>query len=161
MAETKIIAVPGKYDLQIVREFNAPRELVFRAHTEPELYARWIAPRSHTTTVEALEARWGGRWRFVSRDDEGNEYAFRGVVHAVEAPARIVQTFEFEGTPGHVQLETATFEELPGGRCRYTGHSVFQSVEDRDGMIGAGMEVGVTEGYEKLDELLAELVPAA
>lgn len=101
----------------------------------------------------------GGRWRFVQRDQDGNEFSFRGVTHEVLAPERIIGTFEFEGLPesGHVLLETTRFEVLPGGRTRITAHSVFQSVEDRDGMVASGMESGVVDGYERLDEILANL----
>jgi uncharacterized protein YndB with AHSA1/START domain len=154
--KTTITAEPGKQELFITREFDAPRELVFKAHTDPELYARWLGPRDLTTTFEVFEPVSGGRYRFVQKDKEGNEFAFHGVNHEVTAPERIIGTFEFEGLPetGHVILETTRFESLPGDRTRITAQSVFQSVADRDGMIQSGMERGVDEGYERLDELL-------
>jgi uncharacterized protein YndB with AHSA1/START domain len=157
--QTTITAEPGKQELFVTREFDYPRDLVFRAHTEPDLYARWLGPRGLSTTFETFEPHSGGRWRFIQRDQAGNEFAFHGVSHEVLAPERIIGTFEFEGLPepGHVLLETVTFEELPGGRTRLHAHSVFQSVADRDGMVEAGMETGVVEGYERLDEVLAEL----
>ncbi len=155
--KTIITAEPGKQELFITREFDAPRELVFRAHTDPDLYARWLGPRGLTTTFEIFEPVSGGRWRFTQKDAEGNEYAFHGVNHEVKAPERLIGTFEYEGLPesGHVILETAVFEELPHGRTRITSQSVYQSVADRDGMIESGMEYGVNEGYERLDEILA------
>lgn len=154
-----ITAEPGKQELFITREFDAPRELVFKAHTDPELYAQWLGPRDLTTTFETFEPVSGGRWCFVQRDPNGNEFRFHGVTHDVTPPERIIGTFEFDGLPesGHVLLETTTFESLPGGRSRIKTHSVYQSVEDRDGMVAAGMEVGVVEGYEHLDEILEKL----
>jgi uncharacterized protein YndB with AHSA1/START domain len=157
--KTTITAEPGKQELFITREFDAPRELVFKAHTDPELYARWLGPRDLTTTFETFEPVSGGRWRFIQKDKDGNEFAFHGVNHDVTAPERIIGTFEFEGLPeaGHVILETAKFEALPGGRTRVRSQSVYQSVEDRDGMIAAGMESGVVDGYERLDEILEKM----
>ena len=157
--KTTIVAEPGKQELFITREFDAPRELVFKAHTDPELYAQWLGPRDLTTTFEIFEPVSGGRYRFIQTDKDGNAFAFHGVTHEVTAPERIIGTFEFEGLPeaGHVILETTKFESLPGNRTRLTAQSVFQSVEDRDGMIQAGMEHGVVAGYEQLDEVLESL----
>ncbi len=156
--KTKITAESGKQELFITREFDAPPELVFKAHIDPDLFVRWIGPRGLTTTLEAFEPVSGGRWRFIQKDQDGNEYGFHGVFHEV-SPERLIQTFEFEGLPesGHVTLETTKLEALPNGRTRLTAQSVFQSVSDRDGMIQAGMERGVNEGYERLDELLAKV----
>jgi uncharacterized protein YndB with AHSA1/START domain len=156
MNKTTITAEPGKQELFITREFDAPRELVFKAHTDPDLYARWLGPRGLTTSFETFEPVYGGRWRFVQKDENGNQYSFHGVTHEVLPPERIIGTFEFDGLPeaGHVLLETTRFEALPDGRTRLTAHSVFQSVEDRDGMVASGMESGVVEGYERLDEVL-------
>jgi uncharacterized protein YndB with AHSA1/START domain len=157
--ETKIIAEPGKQEITIIREFDAPRELVFRAYTEPDLYARWVGPRGYVMDLEKFEPWSGGAWRYLHRDPQGNEYGFHGVNHEVTAPERIIGTFEFEGMPepGHVILETAVFESLPGNRTRMTGQSVFRSVADRDGMLQSGMEHGVNDSYERLDELLVTL----
>ena len=156
--ETEIIAEPGKQELFIKREFDAPRELVFRAHTDPELYVRWVGPRDLTMTIEEWDARDGGSYRYVM-ERGGHKYTFHGVNHEVLAPERIIGTFEFDGLPekGHVILGTMRFEELPNGRSRLVHQSVFQSVADRDGMIASGMERGVNEGYEKLDAILAEV----
>lgn len=157
--KTTILAEPGKQELFITREFDAPRELVFKAYTDLELYAQWLGPRGLTTTFEIFEPVSGGRYRFTQKDKDGNEYAFHGVTHEVTAPERIIGTFEFEGLPeaGHVTLETTRFEALPGDRTRVTSQSVFQSVADRDGMIESGMETGVNEGYERLDEILEKM----
>ena len=161
--KTTITAEPGKQELFIIREFDAPRELVFRAHTDSELYAQWLGPRDLTTRFETFEPVTGGRYRFIQTDKEGNEFAFHGVTHEMTAPERIIGTFEFEGLPepGHVILETSRFEALPDNRTRVTSHSVFQSVADRDSMIQSGMERGVVDGYERLDEILEELVNVA
>ena len=156
--KTKIVAEPGKQELFITREFDAPCELVFKAHTDPNLFVQWLGPRDLTTTLETFEPVSGGRYRFIQKDKDGNEYGFHGVFHEV-SPERVIQTFEFEGLPesGHVTLETMTLEALPNGRTRLTAHSVFQSVSDRDGMVQAGMERGVNEGYERLDEILEKI----
>ncbi|MCC3373758.1 SRPBCC family protein [Cohnella sp. REN36] len=157
--ETKVIAEPGKQVILIEREFDAPRELVFEAFTDAELFKEWMGPRQLAMTLEAFEARDGGNWRYVTRDDAGNEYGFRGVFHEVTAPERIIQTFEFEGMPerGHVTLETATFEALPGDRTLIRMESVFRNVTDRDGMLQSGMEGGLNESFARLVELLAKL----
>ncbi|WP_430296732.1 SRPBCC family protein [Sinomonas sp. B1-1] len=153
---TDIRADAGSPYIDIVREFDAPRERVFRAHCDPELFAQWIGPDRLETVVEHMEARTGGSYRFVQRDPSGGEYAFRGSFHEVVEPSRVVMTFEFEGAPGHVEMDTSTFTDLPGGRCRLEIHSTYESVEDRDAMLAAGMEGGVTEGYAKLDALLSD-----
>lgn len=153
--ETQIAAEPGQPTIVITREFEAPPEQVFRAYTEPDLVAQWLGPRGMTMRIAEFDARTGGSYRYVHADGEGNEYGFRGVFHEVRPTERIVQTFAFDGFPDSVSLETATFEDL-GGRTRVTSKSVFDSVEARDGMIASGMEHGVRDGYERLDDLLAK-----
>jgi len=150
---------PGKQEIVITREFDAPRELVFRAYTDPKLYVQWLGPRDLTMELETFEPRSGGRWRYVHIDGQGNRFGFHGVNHEVTAPERIIGTFEYEGLPekGHVILETVKFEALPRGRTRVTTQSVFQSVADRDGMVQAGMEHGVTDSHDRLDEILQKL----
>jgi uncharacterized protein YndB with AHSA1/START domain len=145
---------PGKQEVVITQFFEARRELVFQAHTDPRLIPQWWGPARFTTTIEQLDLRPGGLWRFVQRDAEGNVYGFHGVYHEVAIPDRLVYTFEFEGTPGHVLLETARFEEQDG-KTRLVQQSVFQSVEDRDEMLQAGMVAGAAEGRQRLVELLA------
>lgn len=158
MNKTVINAEPGKQYYTITREFDAPRELVFKAHVDPKLLAQWLGPRDLEMIVERMDARPGGDYRYINKDKDGNEYSFYGVFHDVTAPERIIQTFEFEGLPerGHVVLTTLKFEALPNNRTRLTGLDVYQSGEDRDGMMASGMEIGVVEGYEQLDELLAK-----
>ena len=156
--KTTVTAEPGKQELFITREFDAPRELVYRAHTDPDLYVRWVGPHGYEMTLETFEPVSGGRYRYIHKDQAGNEFAFHGVFHEI-SPERMIQTFEFEGLPesGHVILDTMRLEELPGNRTKVTIQSVYQSVEDRDGMIQAGMERGMNEGYERLDEILETL----
>ena len=157
--KTNILAEPGKQEIVITREFDAPRELVFKACTDPTLIPQWWGPRSLSTQVDTMDVRPGGQWRFLNRDAEGNEYAFHGVYHEVRAPERIIDTFEFEGLPetGHVTLETMKLEALPGGRTKLIAQSVFQSVADRDGMLQSDMEEGVNETYDRLAELLKKM----
>jgi len=156
--ETKITAEPGKQEVIITREFDAPRNLVFKAFTDPKLLVQWLGPRDLTMKVEKFEPRNGGSYRYIHTDKDGNAFGFHGVVHEVSAPERIIQTFEFEGLPekGHVALETARFEALAGNRTRVTTQSIFQSVADRDGMVMSGMERGVNDSHERLDELFAK-----
>lgn len=153
MSDLEVVAEPGKHDLVITRSFDAPRELVFNAYADPEAIPQWWSPAKYTTTVDYMDAEDGGGWRFISKDSDGNEFPFRGVFHEVKAPERIIQTFEFELAPGHVALETMQLEERDG-RTFMTSTSVFQSVEDRDGMLETGMEEGLRESYVRLDELL-------
>ncbi len=156
--KTIITAEPGKQELFITREFDAPRDLVFRAFTDPNLFVQWLGPRGYEMMLETFEPKSGGRYRYIHKDKDGNEYGFHGVFHEI-SPERMIQTFEFEGLPepGHVSLDSMRLESLPDGRTKITVHSVFQSVSDRDGMIQAGMERGLNEGYERLDELLGRL----
>ena len=158
MGTTQIIAEPGIPQIITTREFDAPRELLFRAHTEPDLLVQWLGPRQYTMHVDRLEVRDGGTWRYVHRDADGTEYGFRGVFHGTPSLDGIVQTFEYEGAPGHVSLETLRFEDA-GGRTRIRNVSVFQSVGDRDAMVQSGMESGLNEGYERLDELITRSAP--
>ena len=156
--KTTVTAEPNELELFITREFNAPRELLFKAHTDPKLYEQWVGPKDLTMTIEKMDAFDGGSYKFVHERD-GHKYAFHGVYHEVLAPERIIGTFEFDGLPekGHVIMGTTKFEDLGNGRSRLVHQSVFQSVQDRDGMIQSGMERGVKDGYEKLDALLADL----
>ncbi|MGI8811606.1 MAG: SRPBCC family protein [Pyrinomonadaceae bacterium] len=160
--KTVVIAEPGKQELFIIREFDAKRDQVFKAHIDPEIFVKWVGPRDLTMTIEKWEPYAGGSYHFT-HERGGKTYAFFGVYHEVLAPERIIGTFEFDGLPerGHVILGITTFEELPGSRTRLTHHSVFRSANDRDGMIQSGMERGVSEGYEKLDDLLANATSAA
>jgi uncharacterized protein YndB with AHSA1/START domain len=141
----------------ITREFEAPVEHVFRAYVEPELFRQWIGPRNRSFDLQEFDCRTGGSWRYSTDLDAGDSARFYGSFHEVRRNQRIVQTFTFEGFPDSVALETAVFEDLGGGRCRVTSTSLVGSFEERDGFVASGMESGVVEGYEKLDELLATL----
>lgn len=156
MSKMKLIAEPGKQEITMSRSFDAPRELVYKAYTDPELLPQWWGPEGVTTVVDKMEVKPGGTWRYVQRDNEGNEYGFRGVYHTTIAPERLVYTFEFEGMPGHVLLETITFEEQDG-KTIMTDSSVFQSVADRDGMLSSGMEEGATQSMERFAKLLPQV----
>jgi uncharacterized protein YndB with AHSA1/START domain len=154
MSDLKVVADPGTHEIVITRSFDAPRDLVFKAFTDPEAVAQWWGLRDTETVVDELEARPGGRWRFVEKSGDG-EHAFHGVFHDAVTPERIVYTFEYEGIPGHVLLETITLEERDG-RTHMTDSSVFQSVADRDGMLQSGMESGAAESMDRLEEYLAK-----
>ena len=158
MAQAQIIAEPGIPQIVITREFDAPRDLLFRAHTDPALLARWLGPRRLSMIIDHFDARAGGTWRYIHRDVDGNEYGFHGVFHGTPSPDGIVQTFEFEGMPGHVSLQTIAFEEQ-GGKTLLRQNAVFQSVADRDGMLESGMAEGVNDSMERLDELIALSAP--
>lgn len=154
MGGTEIVIEPGHQDIVMTRVFDAPRDAVFRALTDPDLLAQWWGPKEYRTVVEHLDARPGGSWRMTHHGDQGDEYAFRGIFHDVAAPERMVQTFEYEGMPGHVSLETAVLEEAEGAKTRYVATSVFQSVADRDAMTESGMEEGARESMDRLAALV-------
>ncbi|MBV9379402.1 MAG: SRPBCC family protein [Streptosporangiaceae bacterium] len=156
MSKTEITAEPGIPLIVISREFEAGRDLVFRAHTDPELLVQWLGPRDLTMTIERYDVRDGGRWRYVHTDTSGNAHGFHGVFHGDPSPDAIVHTSEFEGAPGHVVLETTTMEQRDG-RTLVRSVSAFSSVADRDAMIASGMERGVRDSDERLEELLIEL----
>jgi uncharacterized protein YndB with AHSA1/START domain len=153
-----VTAEAGKQELFITREFDAPRELVYKAHIDPKLYVQWPGPHGYEMILETFEPVSGGKYRYIHKDKDGNEYGFHGTFHEMSEEL-MIQTFEFEGLPerGHVVLDTVRLEELPGNRTRVKIHSVYQSVEDRDGMVKSGMETGVREGYERLDDVLEKM----
>lgn len=148
--ETTFTAEPGSHAATTTAVLAADAASIFRCYTERDLFVQWWGPADLTTRVERWEPTTGGSWRVVHIDPDGNEYGFRGVFHDV-GPDRVVQTFEFEGMPGHVCLETHTFEPVDGG-TRVTQHSVFQSVEDRDGMAQSGMESHAPVAMAQLQE---------
>ena len=158
--KTQITAEPGVPQIIIEREFDAPREFLLRAWTDPDLVVQWLGPRNLKMTIDRYDARDGGTWRYVHTDPDGNEYGFHGVFHGDPSTDGMVQTFEFEGMPGHVSMDTLTFEERDG-KTLVRSNSVFQTVEARDGMAQSGMEEGVTQGYERLDELIAKMAPVS
>ena len=153
MAKTNILAEPGKQEIVISHVFNAPRELVFKTCMDPNLIPQWWGPRKYETIVDKMEVRPGGEWRFINRGADGDEHAFHGFYHEISSPDTFVQTFEYEGAPGHVSLETYRLEEQDG-KTVMTSTAVFQSVEDRDAMIQSGMEEGTQELLDRLTELV-------
>jgi uncharacterized protein YndB with AHSA1/START domain len=153
-AEATIEAVADLPLIRIVREFDATPEQVQRAHTDPALFARWVGPNSRDTVIEAWEAKTGGAWRYTSTNCDGDAQGFYGSFHEVR-PGRLVQTFTWAGMPDGVALETLVFEALPGGRTRLTGTSLVDSIEGREAILRSGMDLGLREGYAKLDALLA------
>ncbi len=155
-ATMRITAEPGGTLLETQRQVNGPRDLVFRAWTDPLLLAQWLGPRRLTMRVDAYDVRHGGSWRYVHVDTDGTEYGFRGVFHGDPTPDRIVQTFEFEGAPGHVSLDTLILEDQ-GARTLVRTISSYQTVEARDAMLDNGMADGMEQGFQQLDELLARL----
>ncbi|MGN6128070.1 MAG: SRPBCC family protein [Humibacter sp.] len=150
-----VTAPEGLPFVDITREFDAPVEKVFAAYTDPQLFAQWVGPRGYEMDLPEFDVTTGGSYRFIHRDAEGNEFAFRGVFHTVRENELIVQTFEFAGVPDTASIEYLRFEPLADGRTRISGHAVYPSLEARDGIVASGMETGVREGYEKLDALVA------
>jgi uncharacterized protein YndB with AHSA1/START domain/DNA-binding transcriptional ArsR family regulator len=153
---TATVTTPTEREIHIERVFDAPRDRVFSVLTDPKLIPEWWGPRGTTTVVDQMDVRPGGSWRYVIRNADGTETGFRGTYREVTPPERIVQTFEWEGLPGHVSVETATFEDL-GDRTKLVTTSLFHTTEERDGMLASGMEGGMNETYDRLDELLARL----
>ena len=139
--------------IRITREFAATPAQLFRAHTEADLFSRWNGPDGTELKIDQWDARTGGSWRYVTVAD-GEEYGFRGCFHTVRED-RLVQTFTWEGMPDGVALETMTFEELGDGRTRLVAVSLCDSFEDRDAWLSSGMEVGLNDGYARLDTMLA------
>jgi uncharacterized protein YndB with AHSA1/START domain len=152
--ETEIVADPNVPLVRITREFDAPPGKVFRAHTDPALVVQWLGPRYLEMRIDHFDCRTGGSYRYVHSAD-GSEYGFHGCFHEVRPAGLIVQTFTFEGEPDGVALERLVLEDLGNGRTRLTATSLVDSFEGRDAFVASGMESGVREGYERLDELLA------
>lgn len=150
------LTMPSDREIVMTRVFDAPRELVFKAYTDPNLIPQWWGLRTNTTTVDKMDVKPGGAWRFVQRDADGNEDGFRGEYQEIVPPERLVNTFEWEGMPGHIIVDSAIFEALPDGKTKLTITSRFASVEDRDGMLQSGMESGANETWDRLAELLAK-----
>ena len=151
-----VLTTSSDREIVFTRIFNAPRELVFKVYTDPKLIPQWWGPRNLTTTVDKMDVRPGGVWRFVQRMPNGSEYASKGVYREIVRPERIVEPFEFEGRPGHVAVETATFEEHDG-KTRLTLRVLFETVEDRDLALESGAEKGAAETQDRLSELLGRL----
>jgi len=151
-----IVTTPSDLEIKLVREFDAPRDLLFDAFSSCQHVQAWWGQGASTMPVCELDFRVGGKWRFVEREPDGGEFAFRGEYREIARPERLVQTFEYEGMPGHVSVETSVFEDL-GSRTRLVTTSVFESKEDRDGMLQSGMEQGAGESYDRLEAYLTSL----
>ena len=152
--ETEIVSDPDVPLVRITREFDAPPAKVFRAHTDPDLVVQWLGPRDHEMRIDHFDCRTGGSYRYLHLSG-GNEYGFHGSFHEVRPAELIVQTFTFEGMPDGVALERIRFDDLGDGRTRLVSTSLVDSFADSDAFVASGMEDGIREGYERLDELLA------
>ena len=150
------LSVLSETEIELTREFDAPRQLVFEAMLDPALIPQWWGPRRYTTEVDKMDVRVGGTWRFVNRAADGGEHWFHGEYREIVPPERVVQTFEYEPLAGHFSVDTMTLEDLGDGRTLMRVRSRFSSKEDRDGMLQSGAESGARETYERLAEILAE-----
>lgn len=161
VTESKLqVSTPSDREIVMTRVFEAPRELVFEAHMSCDHLRHWWGPRRYELSVCQMDFRPGGAYRFVQRAEDGGEHGFRGQFREIVSPERIVWTFEYEGMPGHVSVQTLNLEDI-GGKTRLTARSVFDSVEDRDAMLQSGMEEGAAETYDRLAEHLHEMKSAA
>lgn len=154
-ANKATVTTPTDREIRIERTFDAPRDRVWRAFTDPELLAQWWG-RGNKLVIEKFELERGGHWRFVEHGPEG-KHGFEGRFREVSPPSRIVQTFEWDGMPAYVIIETLELEDLGDGRTRIVNVSLFHTTEERDGMLQSGMEEGLNQSYEALDRLLAAL----
>ena len=157
----QVVAPPGQPLVEIVREFDAPVERVFKAHVDPDLVVQWLGPRRLRMRLEQWDMRRGGSYRYVHVDEDGTEYGFWGAVHDVQQDRSITQTFGYDPEPDSPSLDRAEFTDLGDGRTRLRVVSVTPDVASRDAMLASGMEHGVQEGYQRLDELLAGRVDAS
>jgi uncharacterized protein YndB with AHSA1/START domain len=155
--KTKITAEPGGQAVIIEHEFDAPIDKVWRAYTEPDLYIQWMGPHELTGKIDAWEMKPGGKYGYTHTTADGQSFSFVGYRREVKPKERIVETFEWLGLPGHISLNSADLMDLGDGRTKVVATAVFQTPEDRDGMIESGMERGITEGNERLDELLERI----
>ncbi|HEX7060067.1 MAG TPA: SRPBCC family protein [Solirubrobacterales bacterium] len=161
MSHPTAVTTPSATKIRIERDFDAPRDLVWAAYTEPELLANWLGPRRLTMTVQEMDVRAGGYYRYThlsSDDSDSAPFVFFGEFLEVQPPHLLVQTFQWEGNPDPPSVDRVEFEDLGDDRTRIVTTATFESTEARDAMLGAGMERGISEGYEKLDELLAGLL---
>jgi uncharacterized protein YndB with AHSA1/START domain len=156
MSKNNLVVTPEELAMTMTRIFDAPRERVWKVCTDPALIPQWWGPRYLTTVVDKMEVKEGGLWRYIQKDAEGNEYAFNGVYKEVIPPERITYTFEYEPMAGHISTETITFTELPDGKTQLTARTVFDSLEDLNGMLQSGMEEGSVETWDRLEELVAK-----
>jgi uncharacterized protein YndB with AHSA1/START domain len=156
MSKNNLVVNREELAFTMSRVFDAPRELVWKACTDPDLIPQWWGPRYLTTIVDKMELKVGGVWRYIQKDAEGNEYAFNGVYKVIEPPERLAYTFEFEPMAGHISTDTITLEELPDGKTKITTRTSFDTLEDLEGMLQSGMEDGAVETWDRLEELLVK-----
>ncbi|PVZ56297.1 SRPBCC family protein [Arthrobacter sp. H-02-3] len=155
MSNALTLKIPaGLPFIDFERDFDFPVSEVFRAHRDPELVAQWLGPRRMRMSIDHYDFRTGGSYRYTHTAPDGSAYVFSGVFHTVRENDFAIQTFEFDGYPDVVSLDSMTFVDLGGGRSRLIGHAVYPSVEARDGMAQSGMEGGMSEGYDRLEEVL-------
>jgi uncharacterized protein YndB with AHSA1/START domain len=154
LSSTFSLILSSDREIVITRMFDAPRDLVFEAHSSCEHLSRWLGPRYLTMVSCEMEFRPGGKYRFVHRASDGSEYAFRGEFREIVRPERLVRTFEFEGMAGHVSLETLILEEREG-KTKLTITALYASKDDHDGIVQSGMEAGVRESWDRLEEYVA------
>jgi uncharacterized protein YndB with AHSA1/START domain len=157
MSNRSLAVEPNQHSIVATCTFNAPRDLVYKAMTDPEMIRQWWGPRGLKMTIEKLEPWAGGSWRYIVDNERGRQWCFHGVYHNVEELERTVFTYEYETLPGHTSLETVVFEDHEGG-TKVVTTSVFQSVEDRDARVVSDMEEGEEESMDQLEELLAEML---
>jgi uncharacterized protein YndB with AHSA1/START domain len=154
-ASTSTVTTPTDREIRVERVFNAARERVWRAFTDPEQLAQWWG-RGNKLVIERMELERGGHWRFVEHSPDG-VHGFEGRFREVTPPERLAQTFEWDGMPGYVAITTVAFEDLGDGRTKVVSTSLFHTTEERDGMLSSGMEHGLNQSYAALDGLLARL----
>jgi uncharacterized protein YndB with AHSA1/START domain len=155
MSQSKFVVSREERAYTTTLIFDAPRELVWKVYTDPALIPRWWGPKRLTTKVDKMEVRPGGVWRYILEDNNGNEYAFNGLYQIVDAPKRLVSTFEFEGMPGQIATDTVTFEELLGGKTKVISRSMVDTLEALEAIVQPGMEEGSIETWERLGEVIA------
>lgn len=151
-----VTAPDGLPFIDFTREFDHPVARLFRAYTDGDRVAQWLGPRGYEMRVDRYDFHTGGSYAYSHIDPDGNEYRFRGTLHSVRDNEIAIQTFEFLGYPDVVSIETLRFEDLGGGRSRLTGHAVYPSLEARDGMVDSGMETGMADAFDQLEELLGQ-----
>jgi uncharacterized protein YndB with AHSA1/START domain len=156
MSKNNLVVDRPTRSYSMSRIFDAPRDLVWKILTDPARIPEWWGPRYLTTTVDKMDVKVGGEWRFIQKDAEGKEYAFNGVYTEVRPPERYAYTFEFEPMAGHISTETCILEELPGGKTKITARTVFNTLEDLEGMLQSGMEEGATDTWDRLEEILVK-----
>jgi uncharacterized protein YndB with AHSA1/START domain len=157
--QSMIIAEPGKQEIFVMREFEAPREMVFKAFTDPELLMQWYLTPEHNMKIDFMNYKTGGTYRFIMPGINDKEVGISGVVHECLAPERIIKTFEYEGLPerGHVALEKTLFEALPNERTKVTVQFICESAGYRDGMVNSGMRDRYEDVHAALDKLLTKI----